>query len=326
MQGIAVFALTVSAAQAARHPAQNPDVIYGDDNRLDVHQVQDPAWKQIAASTAALFRSSSVSVSGNTAQLATRPLGPRLQLCEEEPFYNQGAGAFCSASLVAPDLVMTAGHCVAPPRAGITIEEMCDNTTIVFDFAVRDSSGASPSSVPASSVYRCAKVVQHALDGSSKNDFALIQLDRPVTDRAALPVNRSGIAPRGTPLVLIGHPSGLPVKVAAGAWVRDDSNPVYLVANTDSYGGNSGSAVVNGTTGQIEGILVRGVTDYVPADGRSCMVSNRCADDGCDGESITRVNMLSQFIPEGAGEPALPGQPQPGAGEPGFWEPWRPWP
>jgi hypothetical protein len=85
--------------------------------------------------------------------------------------------------------------------------------------------------------------------------------------------------------------------------VQDDTNPVYLRANTDSYGGNSGSAVVNANTRLIEGVLVRGANDYVPDERRSCMVSNRCADTGCIDpndlhlEEITRVSMALDFIP-----------------------------
>ncbi len=74
-------------------------------------------------------------------------------------------------------------------------------------------------------------------------------------------------------LVVIGRPSGLPTKVADGAQVRS-VNDVFLVANLDTYGGNSGSAVFNAVTGVVEGILVRGDTDYVYNAQLGCRVSN----------------------------------------------------
>ena len=52
-------------------------------------------------------------------------------------------------------------------------------------------------------------------------------------------------------------------KVAGGAKVRSNNNGVYFVANLDTYGGNSGSAVFNLQTREVEGILVRGENDYV---------------------------------------------------------------
>ena len=47
-----------------------------------------------------------------------------------------------------------------------------------------------------------------------------------------------------TPLVVIGHPSGLPTKIADGAWVRNNESEYYFVTNLDTFGGNSGSAVL----------------------------------------------------------------------------------
>ena len=44
---------------------------------------------------------------------------------------------------------------------------------------------------------------------------------------------------------------------------------------------------INETTGEVEGILVRGETDFVYKN--SCRVSNVCADDGCRGEDVTRI-------------------------------------
>jgi hypothetical protein len=43
--------------------------------------------------------------------------------------------------------------------------------------------------------------------------------------------------------MMIGSPSGLPVKVDAGGSVRTPQQGNYLLATTDSFGGNSGSAV-----------------------------------------------------------------------------------
>ncbi|MEI8190645.1 MAG: hypothetical protein WCI75_13115 [candidate division NC10 bacterium] len=78
--------------------------------------------------------------------------------------------------------------------------------------------------------------------------------------------------------------------------MRDASPNGYFVANLDTYGGNSGSAVFSATTGLVEGILVRGENDYVWKGG--CRVSNRCPADGCRGEDVTKVSALSSDIPQ----------------------------
>src|SRR5690606_39537024 len=63
--------------------------------------------------------------------------------------------------------------------------------------------------VPASSAYSCKKIISQSLNGATKDDFAVIELDRKVTDRNPLKFRRSGKVTTGTPLVVIGHPTGL---------------------------------------------------------------------------------------------------------------------
>lgn len=108
-----------------------------------------------------------------------------------------------------------------------------------------------------------------------------------------LKFRESGTAGDGEQLVVIGHPSGLPTKIAGGAKIRS-GEAAYFTANLDTFGGNSGSAVFNATTGIVEGILVRGELDYVSdiVDGKVCKRANKCSDDGCDGEDVTRITSV----------------------------------
>jgi hypothetical protein len=126
-------------------------------------------------------------------------------------------------------------------------------------------------------------------------DYAIIKLDRKVTNHKPLEINREDNIRRGTPLFVIGHPTGLPTKVAGGASVRTADRNGYFVANLDTYGGNSGSAVFNIKTNLIEGILVRGDNDYVVQG--NCRVSNYVSDSGGRGEDVTNVSVVAKFIP-----------------------------
>lgn len=272
-----------------------PQVIYGDDDRLDVWQSPNQALKNMAASTVGLFKSGGVSISqdGKTANLSLESYGDNYGLCKDEPFRDQSSGAFCSGSLVAPNIIMTAGHCV-------TSAEACKGTKFVFGFSISKQGGSTPSSVAAGEVYGCAELLgrDQVNDGA---DWSLIRLDRAVTNHTPLKVNRSGAPAKGTPLIVIGHPAGLPTKIAGGATVREQKNG-YFTANLDTYGGNSGSAVFNAVTGQIEGILVRGENDYVYDSAGQCRRSNVCAADGCRGEDVTTIGVIVGRIPTGAGE------------------------
>ena len=282
MKRIMTTVLALAAALRLAVPASaqvEGQVIYGSDDRIDVYQTQDARLRKLADSTVALMQESSVKSEGGQAVLQTEPYGTSMGLCKSEPFYEQPTAAFCSGSLVAPDVIMTAGHCV-------TSEANCAGIKFVFGFAVKQK-GKMPTTVAASDVYSCGKLLgrEQVNDGS---DWSLIKLDRPVVGHAPLKLNLTRQIVNGTPLVVIGHPSGLPTKIAGGAAVRDASKNGYFVANLDTYGGNSGSAVFNATNGNVEGILVRGENDFVYNG--SCRVSNVCPADGCRGEDVTKLD------------------------------------
>jgi hypothetical protein len=259
-------------------------VIYGDDNRLDYYNVADPETRRLADSTVALIRASSLEVQGDITTIKTVPYGAGLGLCPDEPFYSQETAAFCSGFLVAPDLVVTAGHCIRNQAS-------CDYTRFVFGFRL-DSPNVLPRSVPNDYVFACKELV-HSVSMPSGEDFAVVRLDRPVTHVAPLAYRVDGRPAVGDRLEVMGHPSGLPLKISAGAGVRAVQDQ-FLIANLDTYGGNSGSAVFNSVTGKVEGVLVRGEMDFVYQNG--CRVSKTCPNDGCRGEDVTLFERVLPFL------------------------------
>ncbi len=265
-------------------------VIYGEDNRKDLYQETDSAFLRLADSTVALMERDKLHVQGATTAIDVTQYGAERGLCRDEPFFTQSTGAFCSGSLVAPNLVLTAGHCIR--------EESCKDAAFVFGYAVHQQALPFVESVRSEDVYFCKEVVTRK-EESEGPDYALVLLDRVVADHAPLPIRREGTPEVGEELVVIGHPSGLPTKISAGATVRTLDAGGYLVANLDTYGGNSGSAVFNTQTGLIEGVLVRGETDFREREspGESCTESNRCENNGCRGEDVTLISEVAAFIP-----------------------------
>ncbi len=263
----------------------NPRVIYGDDNRLDVYDAPD-LWKTKSDSTVALMKIASLTDLGNgLTKINGQNYGTTYGLCPEEPFKEQDTAAFCSGSLVAPDVILSAGHCM---RSAID----CGNTKYVFGFALKQK-GVEPQQVSTSEVYSCKEIIK-TVEESAGADFSLVRLDRPVQGHTPLNLNRTNVLTPGSPLLVIGHPCGIPVKVSGGANIRK-VNDAFYVANLDTYGGNSGSAVFNETTGNVEGVLVRGEADFVYQNG--CRVSNKCPNEGCRGEDVTRIDQVLPFLP-----------------------------
>ena len=270
----------VSAANAQTKFDKSPSVIYGEDDRRDVYEAQKDEFRELASSTVALLQKSSLSeMASGFFKIKGEQYGASMGLCSTERFFTQTSAAFCSGSLIAPNLIMTAGHCVRS-------EADCKNIKFVFGFAL-EKEGVINTEIAPEDVASCKKLVKRVLDDSTMNDYAIIEIEKPVTHRKALKLSKADPA-KGSSLVVIGHPSGLPTKITDGANVRNaKAGEPYFVANLDTYGGNSGSAVFNASTGTIDGILVRGETDFVSRNG--CRISYVCENDKCRGEDVTKV-------------------------------------
>ncbi|MFN7453633.1 MAG: trypsin-like peptidase domain-containing protein [Pseudobdellovibrionaceae bacterium] len=259
-------------------------VIYGSDDRKDLYQVNENLWKNKARSTVALIKNSDLRSRGNLFDVSADSYGSQQNLCRTEPFYDQPAGAFCSGSLVAPNIIMTAGHCLRSASD-------CGSTSFVFDYAVL-ASGQYPNSVSSAQVYRCKRILVSQVLNSGY-DYALVEIDRSVSDRSPLNLSPKAVLSQGEPLTVIGHPSGLPTKVASGGRVRKVTGTHY-VTDLDTYGGNSGSAVFDSQNGEVIGILVRGENDFLNQG--NCTVSNRCAQESCRGEDVTRIDVVKREL------------------------------
>lgn len=258
-------------------------VIYGVDNRLDVYETQETRFVDWSKSTAGMFAKSSITQTGETFSVNGATLEKR-GICSGARFAQQMTGALCSGFLIAPDVLVTAGHCVQ--GAGD-----CASHSWIFDYANTDGEKTS-FTFTKEQVYNCSAVLSQKLSSMSGDDYAVIKLDRPVLGRTPLKVRLTGKIAVGEPVVVIGHPTGLPTKIAPGAKVRKSEHDKYFVANLDTFAGNSGSAVFNETTGVIEGILVRGETDYVMDSTGKCKMPYMCAENACRGEDVTRINSI----------------------------------
>lgn len=268
------------------------NLVYGTDDRQDVRDVEDERLKEMARSTGAFISNRTLNVYNDP---TTSPyifnfltLGGKLRICPGERFLSQPAISTCSGFLIDEKTMVTAGHCVNEFTG-------CSDRVWVFDYRLDDPNMETMLINPAQ-IYSCAKVIKTINDDKRNLDYALVELDRPVTDRAPLKFRRTGKVKTKTPLVVIGHPSGLPTKVAGGARVMSQAKN-YFGANLDTFGGNSGSAVINALTYEVEGVLVRGDDDY-NLTAQDCKVVNVRSRDR-DSEKVTRITKIveAQALP-----------------------------
>lgn len=280
-----------------RGPASHERVIYGNDDRIEVWQETDPVLRAMAEAACVVVFPSELTNNGdgtytlNTEAWLSQSGGT---LCADEPFRGQPQIGFCSGFLVGTDIVATAGHCVG--SGGVT---GATNVAFVFNFEIDTMGGSAPVVVPASDVYFGVAQINQAL--GSGLDHSVVRVDRAVTGRNPVPIRRSGSIANGDPLAVIGHPVVLPKKIAGGAVCKNaNGSTPWFQSNLDTFGGNSGSMVVNLNTYEVEGILVRGAPDFTSSGG--CIRSNNVPDTGNTGgglqfEECSKTTSFAAHVP-----------------------------
>ncbi|MFT6071295.1 MAG: V8-like Glu-specific endopeptidase [Bacteriovoracaceae bacterium] len=274
------------------------DIIYGDDDRYEVDDYPNKSFRELAKSVAGMVKSRHLSDDIGDPTLMNfvkRTSEDKFELCEEEPFAKQYTLPICSGFLIAPDTLVTAGHCIED-------QSDCENFKWVFEFK------KGTTKIKKENVYSCKKIHERVLKESrfKLKDYAVIQLDRPATGRTPLKFRRKKKARVGTKLVVIGHPSGLPMKITDNGKIQrlnktEIKRPIsslfkrryYFNANLDTYSGNSGSPVFNRKTKLVEGVLVQGGDDYVRNIDMFCNESNRLSDSRwVSEESVFRITKV----------------------------------
>jgi V8-like Glu-specific endopeptidase len=247
-------------------------IVHGDDNRVQALNHSNQDVQEVSKSILAQIPNQTINARG---ELDSKTLGESFNLCPGEKFENELSAAVCTGFLVDDDLVMTAGHCIRS-------ESDCASFKWVFDYH------SESNSIEPENIYSCDSIVARREDSLTGVDFAVIKLNKKVNNRKALKFRLTGIVPSETEIYILGHPSGLPMKYADDASVKNNISRVFFTSNLDTFGGNSGSPVFNKDTGVVEGILVRGDDDYV--DSGSCRVVNTVAQDG-DSEEVLRMSV-----------------------------------
>jgi hypothetical protein len=273
-------------------------LIYGTDDR---HEIFTSARAtQIAKSTATMVSKNFIlpqtAKSTFNLDFIQADVSYGLGLCKEEKYSTQPHGWLnCTGFLVAPDILVTAGHCMIYNHGGgqgiiennVPASSMCDTFGWVFDFSLDPANAlkASTTDIAPERIYSCAKVlyaeamgeeqdpVTHEFNvpagGRHGKDFAIIQLDRKVEGRE--PLKFAAVPPAVKErLMVVGYPSALPGKYAMGYRIAGEYDN-YLNTDLDIAAGNSGSPVLN-SKNEVTGIIVRGfpAEDYQYFPERNC--------------------------------------------------------
>lgn len=138
----------------------------------------------------------------------------------------QGSGS-CSGTMIAPDLFLTAGHCVEP-----------EHTFLQVEMNYQDTNSGAPRDIE---WFNVTEVVEDEIAGL---DYAILRVqgDPGLRFGMTTPVARS--VDTGTQLAIIQHPAGIRKVIDAGTALSSAGDRLYY-GNIDTYGGSSGSGILD---------------------------------------------------------------------------------
>jgi hypothetical protein len=253
------------------------------DDLTDGYEITDEQINQNADCTAAIcMKDSLIDANNEFSTLKVKNYGETFNLCDIEPFSHQplAAGIMFTGFLVKDDVIATAGHEVN--------ERNVTNLRILFGYKMVDST--TPMTTFANdNIYQGTKIIRRVHHpGGNGPDWALVKLDRKVVGQTVARFSTTEIS-CDQAIYVIGHPLGLPMKYAAGAYVGDVDKTSFM-ANLNIYSGNSGAPVFGLHTHEVIGIVVKGEKRDLRWTG-NCWISVEYL----EGKK-TQCTMVSEFI------------------------------
>lgn len=232
--------------------------VFGEDDRKEVNDAEGIA--DFVRATAVMIPKKNIRdnrVYGETLrELLTSQFGVD-KFDSNVKFLDQPTCAYCTGFLIAPDILVTAGHCIE------TIEDAKDYVWI-FDYTneLNHSTFFGYVEVNPKNIYEVKEVLGAELSNSDDGriDYSVLRLDRQ-SERKPYRIRTSGQVSTWGEVTTIGSPTGLPLKVVDNSFVVDNSPKKWFKNSIDGFPGNSGGPVFN-SNGFIEGIHVRGAVEF----------------------------------------------------------------
>lgn len=260
---------------------------YNPDSRKDWYEAA-PFFQVTSLQTLCLMEKAKlVQLPNGNYTLKSRPFFEAKYLCSTERFYEQPVSGFCSGFAVSGNLIVTAGHCIN--------KKNLNDFVIVFDFKMITKENVKKEYSP-KDIYFPVEIIDSGLNEQGI-DYGILKVNRTIPKERIAKVRDERVEDN-EPVFVIGHPCGLPIKIATQASVKNNNNPNFFSTDLDTYGGNSGSPVYD-TTHQVVGILVRGATDFKYDYQNKCYISRVCETmltPDCGGEFVSRTSQFFQTI------------------------------
>ena len=231
---------------------------FGEDDRREVQDAE--GFEDYVRATAVMVPKSSISGNRIYGVSLREQLSQRFGLnafAEDVRFLDQPTAASCTGFLIAPDILVTAGHCIE------TLED-AKQYVWVFDYTNEMNFNGKYLEVDQEDVFEVVEVLSAELNDETESDYSVLRLARK-SDRRPYRFRTGGLIPTGVNIFTVGSPTGIPLKLAENAVVVENTSENWFKSDIDVFPGNSGGPVFD-RAGWIEGILVRGAVKLSQGD------------------------------------------------------------
>ncbi|MEL7131677.1 MAG: trypsin-like serine protease [Pseudomonadota bacterium] len=117
---------------------------------------------------------------------------------------NIGGTGFCTGALIAPALVLTAGHCLYDRASGALI----DHTQVEFLAGWRNGRASAHRNVRRAVVHPDYNYVGHVESEGVRNDLALLELEHPIRDGKIVPFETAARPRKGAKVGVVSYGAG----------------------------------------------------------------------------------------------------------------------
>lgn len=223
--------------------------VRGTDDRVAMTALTTPAER--AAGVIATLDSSARDENWYT--LRHMNFGTYMGMCPGEKLADANAirGGNCSLTLVAPDIAVTALHCLGSQQGP---GNNCSEYGYYFGLTHNNLGGRQN---VADSLRYCEHILASGAIGSeyeNNQDWAIIKLNEPVPNFTAPPLAPPGLPNVGDRVTTIGTPQGVPSVRSTGRIEYVDREGRGVRTDMDIVGGNSGGGAFN-ERGEFIGIV-----------------------------------------------------------------------